>query len=386
MHDFIPVYEPKLDGNEYKYLQECIASGWISSEGPFVGKFETLFAQSVHRKFGIAVSNGTAALEIALLVLGLEKGDEVIVPSFTIISCLLAIIRVGAKPVLVDSDNSNWNMDVNAIEDKITNRTRAILVVHTYGLPVEMDKVLQLSEKYGLKIIEDAAEMHGQKYFDKPCGSFGNISVFSFYANKLITTGEGGMIVTDDEEIAKKCSSYRNLCFCKEKRFLHYELGYNFRITNLQAAVGVAQLERMNEFLIRKKEMGALYTDLLEDDPIFQLPLRRTEYAENVYWIFGVVLSETCPVDAAHVMEKLTARGIGTRPFFYPMHKQPVFRELGLFKENKLPVSERLGDRGFYLPIGLTLADDQIIYITTVLKKIVRDLMELKSLRVNTIK
>jgi perosamine synthetase len=330
-----------------------------------------MFAHLVNRKFGIAVCNGTAALEVALMALGLEQGDEVIVPSFTIISCVLAILRVGAKPVLVDADNRTWNMDVNAIESKITSKTKAIMVVHTYGLPVEMDKILQLSEQYGLKILEDAAEMHGQKYFDQPCGSFGDISIFSFYANKLVTTGEGGMILTNDEVLAAKCLSYRNLCFIKEKRFLHYELGHNFRLTNLQAAVGVAQLERMDDFKVRKRELGALYCHLLEDISMLQLPLKKVAYAENIYWVFGVVLNENCSFDAQDVMQQLAKKGIGTRPFFYPMHKQPVFLDMGLFCNDVLPVSERLGNRGFYLPIGLTLTNEQVEYVATALKQII---------------
>ena len=373
MSGFIPVYEPDLGGNEKKYLAECIDSGWISSEGPFVSKFEKNFAQQVNRKFGIAIANGTAALEVALLALELEAGDEVIVPSFTIISCIQAIIRVGAKPVLVDAHCTTWNMDPDAVESKITSRTRAIMVVHIYGLPVEMNKILELSDQYGLKIIEDAAEMHGQTYLNRPCGSFGDISVFSFYANKLVTTGEGGMILTDDEHLAERCISFRNLCFIREKRFLHYELGHNFRMTNLQAAVGVAQLERMNEFMCRKKELGMLYTNLLEDVDVLQLPLRSTAYAENIYWVFGVVLQDDYPLDAKEIMLQLLKAGIGTRPFFYPMHKQPVFRKMGLFSDDELPVAEKLGDRGFYLPIGLTLTNEQVAYIAATLKKVIED-------------
>ena len=260
----IPVNEPLLDGNEKKYLNECIDTGWISSEGPFVKRFEQQMAEVVGRRHGIAVCNGTAALETAVAALGLEPGDEIIMPSFTIISCAAAIIRCGCVPVLVDSDPITWNMDVAKLKEKIKNeieikknkKLKAIMVVHIYGLPVDMDPVLELAATYGLKVIEDAAEMHGQTYRGRPCGSFGDLSIFSFYPNKHITTGEGGMVLTDDDGLAERCRSLRNLCFQPQKRFVHEELGYNFRMTNLQAALGIAQLERLAEFVARKRHMG----------------------------------------------------------------------------------------------------------------------------------
>ena len=252
--EFIPVNEPLLNGNEKKYLCECIDTGWISSEGPFVKEFEQKMSASAGRKYGVAVANGTAALEVAVQALGIGEGDEVIMPSFTIISCAMAVTKLGAVPVLVDSDLYTWNMNVDEIEAKITSKTKAIMIVHLYGLPVEVDKVLELAKKYNLKVIEDAAEMHGQKYKGKPCGSFGDISTFSFYPNKHITTGEGGMVVTDDEELAERCRMLRNLCFRKDVRYVHDEISDNYRFTNLQAAVGLAQLERLDEFVERKRE------------------------------------------------------------------------------------------------------------------------------------
>ena len=244
--DFIPVNEPLLNGNEKKYLCECIDSGWVSSEGPFVKAFEQKMSISVTRKYGIAVSSGTAALETAVQALGIGHGDEVIMPTFTIISCAMAVTKLGAVPVFVDSDLHTWNMNVDDIEAKITDRTKAIMIVHLYGLPVEVDKVLELAKKYDLKVIEDAAEMYGQMYHGKPCGSFGDISTFSFYPNKLVTTGEGGMIVTDDAELAERCQFLRNLCFRKDARYIHDEISDNYRFTNLQAALGLAQLERLD--------------------------------------------------------------------------------------------------------------------------------------------
>lgn len=356
----IPVNEPRLDGNEKKYLNECIETGWISSEGPFVKQFEQQFAARVGRKYGIAVSNGSAALDAAVAALEIGKEDEVILPTFTIISCAAAIVRAGAVPVLVDCHPHTWNINVNQIEAKITPRTKAIMVVHIYGLPVDIEPVLNLAEKYGLQIIEDAAEMHGQTYKARPCGSFGTLSTFSFYPNKHITTGEGGMIVTDDEQLAERCYSLRNLCFQPQNRFVHEELGWNFRLSNLQAALGVAQLERLDEFVERKRHIGQLYTKLLSDIPGLQLPLPQTNYATNIYWVYGIVLNKDLPFDAKEAMRRLGEHKIGTRPFFWPMHEQPVFQKMGLFKEEVYPVAERIARRGFYLPSGLALIEEQV--------------------------
>ena len=255
----IPVNEPILKGNEKKYLAECIETGWVSSEGPFVSKFESMLAARVDRNFGVAVSSGTAALDIALAALELDPDTEVIVPSFTIISCATAIVRAGLKPVVVDCDPETWNLDVVQLEQKIGEKTRAIMAVHIYGLPVDMEPVLSLARKHNLAVIEDAAEAIGQTYKGSPCGSFGDISIFSFYPNKHITTGEGGMIFCDDPMLARRCQSLRNLCFTPERRFVHSELGWNYRFTNLQAAVGLAQLEQLNRFIIKKSIAFCFY-------------------------------------------------------------------------------------------------------------------------------
>ncbi len=357
--DFIPVNEPLLDGNEKKYLTECIDTGWISSEGPFIKQFEEKFSAQVRRKHGIAVCNGTAALDAAIEALGVGPGDEVIMPTFTIISCIGQIVRSGAKPVLVDSDPVTWNMDISQIEAKITAHTKAIMVVHIFGLPVDIDPVLNIARRHGLKVLEDAAQMHGQIYKGQPCGSFGDISTFSFYPNKHITTGEGGMIVTNDDQLAEDCRSLRNLCFQPHKRFVHERLGWNLRMTNMQAALGVAQLERLDEFVARKRRMGTRYTQLLKGLRGLQLPLPRTDYAENIYWVYGLVLDESVGLDAEEAMKRLAAKGVGTRPFFYPMHQQPVLRKMGLFESVALPVAERLYKQGFYIPSGMALTDDQ---------------------------
>lgn len=370
MSGFIPVNEPLLDGDEKKYLLECIETGWISSEGPFIKQFEEKFAARVGRKHGIAVTNGTAAIDAAVDALGIGSGDEVILPAFTIISCITQIVRSGAIPVLVDSDPITWNMDVSQIEAKITPRTKAIMIVHIYGLPVDVDPVLALAKKYGLKVIEDAAEMHGQTYKGKTCGSFGDISTFSFYPNKHITTGEGGMIVTDDDELAETCRSLRNLCFNPKKRFVHERLGWNLRMTNMQAALGLAQLDRLDEFVVRKRAMGERYTELLSDVPDIQLPLSRTDYADNIYWVFGVMLGESHGFDAEEAMRRLAAKGIGSRPFFCPMSQQPVLQKMGLFRGEQYPVAERLYRQGFYVPSGMALDYSQIERCASVLREV----------------
>lgn len=356
----VPVNKPLLNGREREYLLECLSSGWISSEGPFVSKFEELFAKRVQRRHGIAVANGSVALDAAVAALGIGPGDEVIMPTFTIISCAAAIVRAGATPVLVDCDPVTWNMDVSQVEQKVTAHTRAIMVVHIYGMPVEMDSLLKIAERHKLAIIEDAAEMHGQTYKGRPCGSFGEISTVSFYPNKHVTTGEGGMILTDDDQLASRCRSLRNLCFKPEQRFVHDELGWNFRMTNLQAAIGLAQLERLDEFVQIKRAMGARYTELLGGLTGIQLPVMKTEYAENIYWVFGLVLNDERRLDGRAAMAELGKLGVGTRPFFWGMHEQPVFRKLGLFEGEKYPVAEHIARRGFYVPSGMALTHEEI--------------------------
>jgi perosamine synthetase len=372
MKDFIPVNEPLLNGNEKKYLIKCIETGWISSEGPFVKLFEQKLASFVGRKYGVALTNGTAALDVAIETLGIKAGDEVILPTFTIISCILQIVRKGAKPVLIDSDPLTWNMNINQIESKITKKTKAILVVHIYGLPIDMDPVIEICKKYKLKLIEDSAEQIGQTYKKKQCGSFGDISTMSFYTNKHITTGEGGMIFTDNEEYAIKFRKLRNLYFQEKKRFIHEEIGWNLRMTNLQASIGVAQLERIDEFIKKKKWLGAKYHKKLCEVNGLQLPVTKTDYADNIYWVFGLVLKDSIRFNASEIMQMLFDNKIGSRPFFFPMHQQPIFKKLGLFKNETYPVAENLYNRGFYLPSGLALTNQQIERVTSVLKKILK--------------
>ena len=369
----VPVNEPYLHGNEKKYLQKCINDGFISSAGPFVKKFESKFAKRLNAKFAISVSNGTTALQLAFEALNIKKKAEVILPAFTIISCILPVIRCGAVPVLVDSDPITWNMDVNKIEDKITSKTKAIIVPHIYGLPVDMDPLLKIAKKYNLKVIEDTAEALGLKYKNKECGSFGDVSTFSFYANKHITTGEGGMIVTNNKKIAERCKSLRNMCFNDKRRFVHYELGWNNRFTNLQSAVGLAQLEKLNKFIKKKRSIGKIYNKELPKIKIFYTPLSKKSYAQNIYWVYGLVLKKKSKITVNTIMKKLAKEGVETRNFFWPLHQQPILKKMGFFKKKRFPVAEYLSRNGFYLPAGLAITPSQQKFVINKIKKVVSE-------------
>ena len=365
----VMVNEPLLDGNEKRYLNECIDTNWISSEGPFVKTFENKMAHYVGRKHATACTSGTAALDIAVSALELQKGDEVIMPSFTIISCAQALTKLGIKPVLVDSKYDTFNMEVKDIESKITPKTKAIMIVHVFGLTVDVDPILNLAKKYKLRVIEDAAQAIGQTYKNKQCGSFGDISIFSFYPNKHITTGEGGMVLCDDDLLDKRSKSLRNLCF-GDQRFIHDEIGFNYRMTNMQAALGVAQLERIDQIVEKKRWIGKTYNGLLQDLDMINLPVKSTNYCENIYWVYAITLKDNFFKTAEQVMLELGERKIGTRPFFYPMHQQPVFNKDGLFLQDKLPNSEKLYKKGFYIPSGLALTTNQMTEVSEILHKV----------------
>ena len=318
-----------------------------------------------NRKHAYAVCNGSAALELAVKAIGVGPGDEVIMPTFTIISCALAVLKAGASAVYVDADPLTWNMRVEDIEPLITERTKAIMAVHIYGLTVDLDPLIEIARKYNLKVIEDAAEVIGQTYKGKPCGSFGDISTLSFYPNKHITTGEGGMVLVNDDHLGEKCKSLRNLCFGKKDRFYHEDIGWNFRMSNLQAAVGVAQLERIFLTIQKKKEIGEVYQAALSNQGNFYLPLKSTSYCDNIYWVFGIV-SKDNDKDAKWWMRELAQKGIGTRPFFYPMHKQPCLESRN-FQRPTLPNAEKLATSGFYLPSGITITEGQIEKIVSLI-------------------
>jgi perosamine synthetase len=355
----IPVNEPLIGATAQGYVEECLRDGWISSEGRFIREFESRWADYCGMPHGIAVSSGTAALQIAVAALDLEPGDEVIMPAFTIISCALAVIEAGAVPVLVDSDDRTWCMDVRQVESRLTPRTRAIMPVHMYGHPVDMDPLRRLAVQHGLAIVEDAAEAHGAEYKGRKTGGLGDLGCFSFYANKIITTGEGGMVLAKTAAHAERLRSLRNLAFRSDRRFLHTELGHNYRLTNLQAAVGVSQVEQIDEHVRRKRRMGAAYTERLSGLSQIALPVEEP-WATNVYWMYGLVLADDVAIDARELTRRLSERGVETRPFFLGMHEQPVLRDRGLFAGERFPVAERLAVRGLYLPSGLTITESQI--------------------------
>jgi len=374
MRKMIPVNEPLVLEKELEYVTEAVTSGWISSEGRFIGEFERKFSDYVGRTYGIAVNNGTNALILALRALDLPKNSEVIVPTFTIISCALACIYNDLVPVFVDSEDETWNMDVKKIEGMITEGTKAIMPVHIYGHPLDMDKVMEIARRYRLYVVEDFAEAIGSEYKGKRCGGFGDISCTSFYANKVITTGEGGMCLTDDRRLSEKLRTLRNLAFISEKRFFHNELGFNFRMTNLQAAIGLAQTERIGKHVEKKIWIGRTYSELLkplENKGVIRLPAEK-EWAKNSYWMFGIVLNEGAGLTAETAIKRLAEKGIQARPFFFPLHLQPALRKFPWHKEQDLPVSRRLYEYGLYLPSGLTLKEEDLVRVSRSLMEVIR--------------
>jgi perosamine synthetase len=356
----IPVSDPRLDGNELRYLTQCIQSNWISSAGRFVREFEESFAHLVGCQYGVACSNGTTSLHLALVTFGVEPGDEVILPAFTMIATANSVRYTGATPVLVDSERDTWNPDTARIADAVTPRTKGIIVVHTYGHPVDMDPVMELAERRGLWVLEDAAEAHGATYRGRPTGSIGTAASFSFYANKIITTGEGGMVTTNDPELARLGRRLRDHAFSDERHFWHKYLGFNYRMTNMQAAVGLAQCERMEEFVRIRRDNAARYTAHLKRIPGLTLPVEK-DWARNVFWMYGVVVEDEFGISRDELRRRLARRGIETRTFFIPIHLQPIYYEL--FRGQRFPVAEELCQRGLYLPSGATLTEAEVTYV-----------------------
>jgi len=366
----IPIAEPCISEREEKLVLECIKSGWISSRGNFVKEFEERFSSYIGTKYGIAVSSGTAALHLAIVALDIKQGDEVIVPAFTSIASANAIRYTGAKPVLVDSDIHTWNIDPNKIEEKITNRTKAIMVVHIYGHPADMDPIIKIAKKYNLYVIEDAAEAHGAEYKGRKVGGIGDIGCFSFYANKIITTGEGGMVLTNDDQIAEKIDRLRDQGFNLKLRkwLIHDFIGYNYRLTNLQAAIGLAQLERIEEFVRKHRENAYYYNHLLKEIPGITLP-PEAPWAKNVYWMYTILINEeVLGITRDELMKRLEEYGIDTRAAFLPIHLQPPYRDI--YKYENYPVAEMLGRKGVNLPSGNTTNKEDIEYIVSALKEI----------------
>ena len=366
----VPLAEPDLSGREAEYVLECVKTGWISGKGKFVSKFEEEFAAYLGVEHAVAVSSGTAALHLAVRALNIGAGDEVILPTFTMIACANAIRYVGARPVFVDSEPRTWNLDPGQVEEKITDRTKAIMVVHIYGHPADMDPIMELAEAHGLYVIEDAAEAHGAEYKGRKVGTFGHLACFSFYANKIITTGEGGMVVTDDAELAERLRRLRDQGYNVELRkwLIHDIVGYNYRMTNLQAAIGLAQLERVEELVEKRRRNARLYSSLLRGLPGLTLPPEEP-WAKNVFWMFTVLVDEQAfGLGRDDLMRELEARGVDSRATFWPIHLQPPYR--AEYGQESYPVAEDLGRRGLNLPSGNTLTEEQVRYVADCLREI----------------
>lgn len=367
----IPVCEPLLIDKEKRYVIDCLETNWISSAGKYITSLEEGFSKYCGVSYGAACTNGTTALHLAIRALDIKAGDEVILPSFTMMASLLPILYERATPIFVDAEPDTWNMNPHTIEALITPKTKAIMVVHIYGHSVDMDPIRAIAQKYHLKIIEDAAEAHGALYKNQKVGALGDIACFSFYANKLITSGEGGIVVSPNESLINACKYYRNLAFDSdpEKRFIHEDIGYNYRMTNIQAAIAYAQLEHIEALIERRRRNAKLYTDTLSSLDWLALPVEKS-WARNVYWMYGVVLKDNAPFSMHEIREKLKSKGIDTRRFFFPLHKQPVLKKLGLDHQPNLPISEALWEKGFYLPSGSGLTEDQIAYVCDALKSL----------------
>jgi len=359
---FIPVCEPLLDGREREYVLDCLNGNWVSSLGRYIPLFEERFSAYCGAVHGVACSSGTAALHLALEALGIGPGDEVIIPSFTLIVSANVVCWTGAKPVLVDVEPDTWCMNPRLIEEKITPRTKAIMVVHMYGHPADMGAIMAIARRHGLRVIEDCAQAHGAEVHGRRVGAVGDVGAFSFYGNKIITTGEGGMVVTNDAAVAQRVALLRDQAF-EAERFVHRAVGFNYRMTNIQAAIGLAQCQRLDDRVARKIELATVYRGLLSDNNAhLQLPVCKP-WAKNVYWMFGVLLKPSFGRTGAEVRAMLAERGVDTRPFFVPMHRQPIYQ--GRDRRwpdlrGDYPVSEELAERGFYLPSGPALTrEDQ---------------------------
>ena len=364
-----PVSSPYITKKDIDSVNRVLKSGWISSDGPEIKKFEKKFSRFVGRKYSVAVSSGTAALEIAIKALNIKENDEVLIPNFTIISNALAVVRQQAKPVLIDCNLTDWNIKIEDIEKNISKKTKAIIVTHIYSFPNEMDKILKICKKYNLLVIEDAAEVLGISYKNRMCGSFGDISTFSFYANKQVTTGEGGMLSVNSFKIYEKCKSLRNLCFGKLNRFNHDDIGWNYRVTNIQAALGLSQLKNIKHVVKQKMKIGNYYYKKLNKNPNIQILPPSNVFAKNIYWVVGIVIKKG-KITASMLSKKLAKYGIMTRSFFWPMHKQEIFLKQKTFKKKKFPNSEHLSKYGLYLPSGLLLKKREIHYICKKLNEI----------------
>jgi len=367
MEKFIPVAAPSLTGNEKKYVIDCLESTWISSVGKYIGAFEQAFAEFCDVNYTVSCSNGTAALHLALLALGVGPADEVIVPSLTFVATANAVTYCSARPIFIDSEPETWNLNHDLLEEKITPRTKGIIVVHLYGHPVDMDPVLKIAQRHGLFVIEDAAEAHGAEYKGQRVGSLGDIATFSFYGNKIITTGEGGMVVTNNDKLANKVRQLKGQGMDPKRRYWFPVIGYNYRMTNVQAAIGLAQLEKADWHIYRRREVASWYYKRLKEVQALILPVEK-EWARNVYWMFSVILDDDVSLSRDEVMAALRKQGIETRPFFYPMHTLPPYQ--GLIEEDQFPVANRLAARGINLPTWAGLEEEDIGFVCETLKRV----------------
>lgn len=371
MNKFIPVCEPFLDGNELKYVTDAVETGWISSAGKYVTEFEKQFAAYCDCKYGVAVCNGTVALHLALVALGIGKGDEVIIPTFTMIASAFAVAYTGATPVFVDADKETWNIDVTKIEEKITTRTKAIMPVHVFGLMCDMDSITSIAKKHNLYIVEDAAEAHGAEYKGRKAGSFSDMASFSFFANKNITTGEGGMVVTNDEAIYNKARYFKNLCFPLDgnRNYTHDEIGFNYRMSNVIAAIGLAQVEKADAYKELRIKNNALYREFLKDVPGILFQPLHPDYL-NVSWMNSIVVD---PTIYGHTKDELIvhlkANGIDTRLLFNGMHNQKSLSDFGCDCSGSYPVSDWLTQNGLYLPSASNLSKEDIKEICELIVK-----------------
>lgn len=362
----IPVFSPIIGKLESDYVNDCLDTNWVS-QGKYVKQFEEEFSSFCNCKYGIATSNCTTALHLAGIAINLREGDEVLISTSTNMASVFSMYYCGAKPVPVDIDKETWQMNPKLIESKITPNTKAILVVHLFGHPVDMDPVVELAGKQNLKIIEDCAEAHGAEYKGRKVGSLGDVACFSFYSNKIITSGEGGMVVTNNPQIAETVRSYGNFCYGKNQKFMHEGIGYNYRMPNISAALGLGQLQRIDEILKKKQQIYNRYKNNLKDVKGFHIP-KIMPWAKSVMWMFNAYLSPEFGITRDVLMQKLKQEGIETRESFVPINKQKVFLRRGIVKENECPVANYIMDNGFYLPSGLNLTDEDIDYVSNLVR------------------
>ena len=367
-NSFIPVCEPLLAGRELEYVTKAVSAGWISSSGGYVKEFEEAFAKYLDVPVAVTTTSGTAALHLALVAAGIGAGDEVIIPSFTMIATAFAVCYTGAKPVFVDADAKTWNLDVTQLASKVSPRTKAIMPVHVYGHACDMDALDALAQKHQLLVIEDAAEAIGSRYKDKLCGKLGDMSCFSFFANKLVTTGEGGMVAARDERFAERLRYYKNLCFPLKgpRRYTHEDVGFNYRMPNVLAAIGLAQLERVDFYLENRRKNAAYYNARLAGQRGITTPPNEP-YTLNSYWMYGILIEDDFGLTRDEVMAGLHAAGIDTRSFFVSMHRQPALAKYGCDVSGQYPVSDELARKGLYLPSGSGLREEELSRIVETL-------------------